>query len=277
MTRRVVADSSANLRNNPDGSFASAPLKIIIGGREFIDDENLDKQELLQFINTAKGTSSTSSPNIADWFDSFGNADEVFTIALTSKISSGYNSACTAASQYEYRYQGTRVFVLDAKSTGPESELLAERAMELAATDASFGQIANELQLYAQRTHLMFALKSVDNFARNGRVNPAIAKACGMLNIRIVGQASALGELEMLNKSRGEKAALAQLYSNMKDAGFDGGKVRIRHTQNLELAQKLAELVQHDFPSCDLKVAENEGLCSYYAEPGSILVGFVSE
>ncbi|MCQ2285538.1 MAG: ribonuclease Y, partial [Bacteroidales bacterium] len=46
------------------------------------------------------------------------------------------------------------------------------------------------VEAYMKRTHLMFALKKVDNFAKNGRVNPAIAKLASILDIRIVGQAS---------------------------------------------------------------------------------------
>ena len=120
----------------------------------------------------------------------------------------------------------------------------------------------------------MFSLKKVDNFAKNGRVNPLVAKLASALNIRIVGQASDQGELQVLHKSRGEKNALNQILTNMMECGFAGGRTILRHTQNLAAAQKLETLIKERFPECHITIGENEGLCSYYAEPGGLLVGF---
>lgn len=279
MERRIVADSSSNVYTMPETpgmSYACAPLKMYVGGREFVDDEFLDLPAFLSALKACKTKTSTSSPNIGDWMAAFEDADEVFAVALTSGISSGYNSALTAASLCESRCDDMRIHVIDSKSTGPELELFVEKYAEYIAQDLSFDEIVENIEAYKQRTHLMFMLRTVDNFARNGRVSPAVASVAGTLNIRIVGQASDLGELQMLNKVRGEKPSFDQLYANMKAAGFEGGKVRLRHTLNPEAAQILAELILADYPECDLTIAPNGGLCSYYAETGSVLVGFES-
>ena len=121
----------------------------------------------------------------------------------------------------------------------------------------------------------MFALKKVENFAKNGRVNPLVARLATALDIRIVGQASDGGELQLLQKVHGEKRALHQLLKNMIAAGFAGDMVRLRHTANPEAAQKLADEIKKSFPDCNIRISENRGLCSYYCERGGILVGFV--
>lgn len=277
MERRIIADSSSNVTSLQDVPFASAALKMIVDGREYVDDAALDVSAFRDVLAQTKGKTSTSSPNIGDWLDAFDDADEVFAVALTSGISSGYNSALTAASLYESRRFDARVFVLDSRSTGPELELIVEEYARLIRQDLPFSDIVSSIEAYSRRTHLMFTLSTVNNFARNGRVNPLIAKMAGTLNVRIVGQASELGELELVDKVRGCRPSLEQLLVNMKQVGFAGGNVRLRHTANLEAAEELAELIHNDYPDCDIVVGENRGLCSYYAEPGSVLVGFESK
>jgi outer membrane protein len=43
--RKIVADSSANLMKLEKVPFAAAPLKIIAGEREFVDDSQLDLED----------------------------------------------------------------------------------------------------------------------------------------------------------------------------------------------------------------------------------------
>jgi len=276
MERRIIADSSSNVVSLEDVPFSNAALKMIVDGREYVDDGTLDIPAFREALASTRGKTSTSSPNIGDWLEAFGDADEVFAVALTSGISSGYGSALTAGSLYQSRRFDARVFVLDSRSTGPELELIVEEYAHLIAQDLPFGEIVSRIGEYSQRTHLMFTLSSVNNFARNGRVSPLIARVASTLNVHIVGQASELGELELLDKVRGCGPSLQQLYANMGKAGFAGGKVRLRHTANPDAAQQLADLIRADYPACDIVTGENRGLCSYYAETGSVLVGFES-
>lgn len=276
MKRIIVADSSSNVRSLPDVDFASAPLTIHVEDKEFVDDETLDKQAMLDALEKTKKASSSSCPNIQDWLSAFGDADEVFAVALTSGISGGYNAAVNAAEQYAQQKPSAKVQVFDSKTTGPELELIVEKIAQLIKEDVSFEAIVSAIQDYMQQTHLMFALKKLDNFAKNGRVSPLVAHLAGMLNIRIVGQASSEGELQMLQKVRGEKGSLNQLFSNMREAGFNGRRAILRHTQNLAAAQRMEQLIKQHFPECNVSIGENGGLCSYYAEPGGLLVGFES-
>ena len=123
-------------------------------------------------------------------------------------------------------------------------------------------------------THLSFSLESLTNLARNGRVNPAVAKIAGVLGIRVVGVASDVGTLEPLHKIRGEKKALEALYQDMKDRGYKGGKVRIANCFNEPAGQTLEGLIRAQFPQAEVSHEKCGGLCSFYAEKGGLLVGY---
>lgn len=286
MKIKIVADSSANLLNGSDSLISSVPLTIVAGTNEYIDDSNLDVQSFVKELAAYSGKSSTACPGINDWLESFDNADLVFVITLTGHLSGCYNSARAAADLYMEDNPGKNVFVLDSLSTGPEMELLVDKAVAYVKEllnngcnlndDDFFDDVSHYITNCSRKTHLAFSLKSLSNFAKNGRVNAHLAKAAELLHIHIVGRASEIGDLEPLDKSRGEARAINQIFKNMKEAGFNGAKVIIRHTFNEEGAKALMNLIKQEFPLCEFKIGANRGLCSYYAEPGSILVGFES-
>ena len=112
------------------------------------------------------------------------------------------------------------------------------------------------------------------NLAQNGRISKLAATVAGVLGIRVVGQASAEGTLEMLGKCRGARRTLEFLLRAMERLGYRGGRVRIGHCQNEVLAQDLCSELLHLFPQADIKSYPLRGLCSYYAERGGIMLGF---
>ena len=276
MKRLIAVDSSANLSCTENTDFVSVPLKIVTDEKEYVDDQALDVPEMLRELKLYKGRSGTSCPSVSDWLTAFGDADEVFGLSLTSCLSGCWNAAQIAVQDFLAGRSGRKAFVLDTLSTGPELELLTEKLRELIGSGNPFESIREEIVRYAKCTHLMFSLKSLSNFAKNGRVSPVLAKAAGILGICIVGRASPEGQLEPQHNARGEKNAIQKLLSGVLEAGYNGGKVRIRHTENPDAAERFAKGLRSSFPSADIRIGRNRGLCSYYAEEGGLLVGFES-
>ena len=274
MKMKIVADSSANLLVFEGIPYASVPLKIVTAEREFVDDEALDTGEMLSYIEGHKGKSGTACPSVGEWLEAFGDAEGVFTVAITSNLSGSHNAAVQAKAVYEEQHPERKVCCLDSLSTGPEMVLIVEKLKELMESGLSFEEVETAIREYMKKTHLLFLLESVENLAKNGRVNPLIAKAVGFLNIRIVGKASDVGTLQQLHKCRGEKKGLETLLEEMKAHGFTGGKVRINHAHNPGAAQALLNLVQANFPNIEATIAPMTGLCCFYAERGSVMIGF---
>ena len=153
-------------------------------------------------------------------------------------------------------------------------KVLVEKLEELIGQGKDFDAISKEIAAYQEKTGLMFSLESLKNLANNGRVSTVVAKAAGLLGIRVVGQASARGDLEMLDKCRGQKRALSAIVGRMKEFGYKGGKVRIAHCSNEEAALKLKELIEAEYQDVEIECYKTRGLCSFYAEQGGMLIGY---
>lgn len=271
---KIAADSSADVLNRDAVPFAAAAMKIITDTKEFVDDANLNVADMISFFDTYKGKSKTSCPNPADWLEAFGDADDVFCVTITSNLSGSYNAACIAKQMYEAEHEGSRVFVIDSLSAGPELLLIIEKLEELIAQGVEFEEICKQIKAYQETIGLEFMLQSLKNLAANGRVSPAVAKIATLLGIRIVGKASDVGTLEPTDKCRGQARSLATMVKNMQAAGLNRGKVRIAHCYNEAAANELKELIAQKLPQAQVQIKECMGLCSFYAEKGGMLVGF---
>ena len=95
-----------------------------------------------------------------------------------------------------------------------------------------------------------------------------------MLGIRVIGQASAAGELDVICKTRGEHGALERIVLELKEHGYAGGRVIVSHCDNPAAAERLKHMIEAVFEGAQVVVNPCGGLCSYYAELGGLLVGY---
>ena len=267
-------DCCGFLRQPVHVDFECVPLKIITDDAEYLDNGTMDAVDMAQTLRTYKGKTSTSCPNVSDWLAAYEGADEVYAITITGTLSGSYNAAQLAAEEYQQENPGKRVFVLDSLSTGPEQRLLAEHLRDLLAEGKEFDEVCEEMLRYHKHTHLLFSLESLANLARNGRVKPAVAAVARMLGIRVIGQASEAGELDVLCKTRGEHGALERIVLELKEHGYTNGRLHISHCGNPAAAERLKHMVKAVFDGAKVDISECGGLCSYYAELGGLLVGY---
>lgn len=273
MKMRIVADSSASLITTPDHSFVSVPLTLRTADREFVDTADLDVKEMTEYLASYKGKSGSACPSSQDWFDAFGDAEEVYAVAITSNLSGSFNALRIAKEQYEEEYPGRKVCIIDSLSAGSELKLIIEKIQELKAEGKTFEEVSDAIVEYQKHTHMIFCLKSLTNLANNGRVNPAVAAIAGALNIHVVGVASEVGTLEQKVKARGMKKALAAIDALMKERNYNGGKVIIDHCFNETDANALRNQILASYPNADVRIQPTRGLCSFYAEVGGLMIG----
>lgn len=274
MNFKIVTDSSSDIIEFVNAPFASAPLKILTDEKEYIDCPSLDVEGMVNDLSKYKGKSSTSCPNPDDWVKAFGDAERVFCVTITGTLSGSYNAAKVAKELYEDMHPDRKVFVLNSLTTGPEMKIIIERISELVSSGLDFEDVCEQITEYSKQTGLIFILESMRNLANNGRVKPIVAKAAGLLCIRVVGKASDKGDLQQLDKCRGSEKTLSTVVSRLKEFGHKKGKIRIAHCFNPDFASQLKEKLTSEVENLDVEVYSCRGLCSFYAEKGGLLIGF---
>ena len=274
MDYKIVMDSAGDLLEMEQAEFSNVPLKILAGDREFVDDATTDVAEMVEYMRTYVGKSSTACPSAGEYLEAFGDAEDVYCVTITSGLSGSYNAACIAAQTYLEQHPQRRVHVFDSLTAGPEMTLVAEKIRELVHQKLPFDKIVSMVEEYNLKTQLAFSLESLHNLAQNGRVPVAVAKIAGMLSIRLVGKASDEGTLQPTGKARGDQKVPGELLKQLLSMGYKGGRVRIHHCYNLPSAQRLKNAILEKFLQASIIIQKTNALCSFYAEKGGMLVGF---
>ena len=279
----VVVDSSSDMacfkeqiNEQVDGKiiFDTVSLKLEAGEREFIDDENLDTREMMDYLKEYQGKTGSASPSPQDWYDIFEQADMCIAITITGAMSGSYRSACAAKDMIAEDYPDKKIYIMDSMSTGPEMVLLARKAISFALDDISFDEMVKMMNRYKERTHLYFVLENMDNLIKNGRVTKLEAGVASILGIKIMVKASSEGTLEIVKKSRGKTKVYDKLIEEMLDYGYIGGNVVISHCYNEAMAGYIKLKIIEKYPESNVTIINTGGLCSFYAEERGVLIGY---
>ena len=274
MEYRICADSSADVINLNKVPFGLASLTIRTKDKEFKDDENLDVEEMVNYLSHYHEKSSTACPSAHDWIVAFGGAKYVFAISITSGLSGSFNSLALAKKIYEEENPDFKVHIIDSLSTGPKMKLMINKLEELILNNLSFDEIINEIEAYKNSTDLIFMLESINNLANNGRVNKLVAKAVGLLGIKVIGKASNDGRLEVTDKKRGINMAINCIMDKLSKLKYNGKKILIGHCLNFDLANQIKNKVIEIYKQAEVEIYALRGLCSFYAEKGGLIIGF---
>jgi len=265
MTWKIVADSGCDYRQleNPafDTEFVSVPLTIQVADQVFVDDANLDIDKMMETMYATSEASKSACPSPDDYLRAFEGAKHIFVVTITGTLSGSHNSAQLAKNIYLEEHPDTQIHVIDSLSAGGEVGL-------------SFEEVVEVITTYQEKTKLLFVLAKVDNLVKNGRLSKLIGTVVGLLNIRMVGEASETGTLELLQKARGAKKSLQAAYEELIKAGYAGGRIVMAHRSNEKFCQQLSELLREKYPQADIRIIPTSGLCSFYAEEGGLLMGY---
>ncbi len=271
---KLIIDSSSNMKSDPDQNVEVVPLTISFGGKDYIDDQNLNIREFLNDMNQNQVAGKTTCPSIQAWLNALEGTEKAIIITMTSGMSGTFSSALQAKTMYEEKHPTSQIIVVDSRSAGPELTIVLHGIEKMIQGDIRFVDLEEVIAKFRMRTHLLFILQSLHNLSLNGRVSPVAAKVAGLLKINLIGTASKEGKLEPLTKARGMKKAMRELLKYMKDDNYHGGEVIIDHCENEKDAEIIKDKILAEYPDAQVTIRPMRGLCSFYAEEGGIMVGF---
>lgn len=278
MIWHLVSDTACDLFTLEGGEgkmdFTTIPFSIRIGGKEYIDDENMPVNEMLEANESHAEMAQTACPSPETWREKFSVPGPVIAFTISSALSGSYNSACTGRNMVLEEEPDKQIAVIDSKATGPEEAMLIWRARDLILKGKSFEEIEKELNAAAESIHTSFALASYHNLIKAGRVSRLIGFIAGHLGFWGIGIGDEQGEIAIRGKARGSKSMVRFLVEEISKVGIAGKQILISHCQNLKDALALKEALEKAFSQIEVLVQPTRGLDSFYAERSGLIVGY---
>ena len=281
MTWNIVSDSSCDLRMAAFESdrvrFETVPLRIQVGEREFLDNDDLVVPDLLDAMSQEKSASSTACPSPAAFARAFEAGDCTVCFTISTNLSGTYNAAVMGREMVLEEHPEKKICIIDSKATAGAMVLLIRKAKELMEADETgdFEGICDQLRLYQAALRTCFTLENFDNLIKNGRMRPLVGTLLHSLGIHVIADATPQGTIHVADKARGEVKtykAITALMKGSKDC--TGAEVVISHCENLTGAMKLKEQILADLPVKAVDIIPCRGLTSFYAMEKGLIIGY---
>jgi len=279
MNWNIVTDSSCDLLSlvgaaGPQITYTSVPFVISVGSKDYVDDDSLQLDEMLNAMEQEKKASHTSCPSPAAWIDAFRQDGPVIAITISKNLSGSYNSACAAREMLLEEEPQKRITIINSASAGPALILLVRKLCQNIRSGMNFEEVSARAQQDVDNFRTIFALCSFDNLVKNGRMPRLTGFVAQKLGFWGIGVATKEGTISIAGKTRGAKKAIAAIIEDMKTRSSSFHSVVISHCQNEAVAQALKEQILAQWHDLSVELHLTKGLCGYYAERSGLIVTY---
>jgi DegV family protein with EDD domain len=276
---KIVSDSSCDRLDTKDFrfDFDIAPLIVSIGDKNYIDDMDLNRLEMLEAMENFKGATMSACPSPNTWVEKVGDLDkydEIIFVSISGSLSGSYNSANIAKEMILETHPNTKIYVLDSLSASCNLIMLIDKINDFVGDGLTFEEICENIEKYKDTIELDFLLFSVENLVKSGRLNKIVGFAANKLGIAMIGERTKDGKIAPKTKARGKAKGLSLLNNVIMENNYKGGKMIISHCFNLADAMFIKNKVLETYPNVEIKIVEMSGLCCYYAERNGLIVAY---
>lgn len=277
MNFRIIADSSCDLTEDMkrEMNIRIVPLKLRLGEKEYVDDEGLDVKEYLKEMGLYEKHPETSCPPPGDFIKEYKEADNVFVVTLSSKLSGTYQSALTAKKILMEEVEDKFIHIFDSLSASVGETLVCRKIYELIKNNVENAEIVRKVTSYIGEMKTLFLLESLDHLAKAGRLNPIIAKVASILEIKPIMGAND-GNIKLVEKVRGYKRAFSRFIEIIGEQGveLEDRVLGIAYCNCRDRAMQFKEEVLKRYKFKDVVLVEMAGLSSTYADNGGLVIAF---
>lgn len=278
MEWKIVVDTACDFREIPNKAenviYERVPFSLQIEDKVFVDTLDLDIDKMMEEMYASSEPARSACPSPEAYLAAYRGAKNVIVLTLTGAMSGSYNSAVIGEKMLKEENKDVNIHIIDTLSAGGENDLYLLKINELIKEGLSFDEVVSEMKKYQENSKLIFVLEKVDNLVKNGRLNKLAATVVGLLNMRMVGEASNEGTLHLLHKVRGEKKAVSSVVDEMIKAGYKGGRIVVTHRNNEDICKKIQDKLREKFLNIEFMIVPTSGICSFYGEEGGMLLGY---
>ncbi len=284
MAYKIVVDSCCDLTAEMKkwSNLTVVPLTLQIGDYIIQDDENFDQDDFIKRMTSSNELAKSACPSPDAFAQACeGDADEVYILTITDKLSGCYNSAVQGVDLYKDDNPGSKkkIHVFNSLATSGLETIMAYKIKELADNGTAFEDLVKTVEDFCVKDcFLYFHLESFDALKGNGRLFNLGAKVIEALRVKLICRRTDYGNISLAGKDLSENRILQKLvaFVQKETAGCDlNGKMAVvSYVCCEDKANTIAKLIQEKTSYKDVIVLKASGLNSLYASNNGVLVSF---
>lgn len=277
MGYKILCDSCTDFTPEmlTDSCYVRIPLTIYAGDREFVDDGTIVQTELLDAMKASNTGTKTACPAPAAYLSHFDDAEDIYIVTLSARLSGSYNAADQAVKCYQEEGGTHNVHIFNSRSASAGQVQAALKIRELASAGTPFQEVVNQVEAYLDEMNTMFVLESLDNLRKNGRLTKVQALVTGSLRIKLLMGSTPEGEIMKLGQGFTERQTLNKMISRAaEEARHVGKRLVISHCNCPERANYVKELAEKLCRFGEILITATGGISTVYAYDGGIVIAY---
>ncbi|MCR4901320.1 MAG: DegV family protein [Butyrivibrio sp.] len=277
MSYKLVVDSCCDLPEDykKDPRIQRVPFVLQVEDKHIIDDDTFDQLDFIKRVAESEECPKSACPSPDLFLQAFETeAEDIYVVTISSKLSGCYNSAILAKSMYEEDHPGAKnIHVFDSRSACCGETQIAYRVMELAAEGKNFNEIVEDVENYRDGMNTYFVLDNLETLRKNGRLSGVKALVASTLSIKPV-MCGIQGSIAQRGQGIGIKKALMKMadicVAEVKDS--KDKTLMITHCNNYERSEVIKNLILSKAEFKKVVIVDASGLSTMYANDGGIVV-----
>ena len=249
----IVSDATVDLDKSILDSLnvRIIPMIYIMDGKENVfnpAEQEIDHDEFYKMVNAGVPVSTSQNPPtiFTDYYREFiKEAKKILYICFSSGLSGNYNSALMGAREIMEEYPDVQICVVDSLCASVGEGFLLREVCRKRDEGAEFSELVKYTEEIKRQVCHWFVVGNLDQLARGGRINPAVAKLGSILNIHPILTTDEEGKLKVSEKVRGMKKAINRLAEKFDKYAFNRAvhRIIVAHAGCPELAEELRKLM----------------------------------
>lgn len=250
--------------------------------RTTLDWKNITREKFYKTLSDKKNKVSSAAASPEEYYQTFKKYAEqgydILSMSISSKISTTYNIASSAAKRIREEYPDCNVYCLNSLRMSGSFGLLVAYACELKTQGKTFQEVIDWLEANKSRVHQMGPIDDLTFVARRGQISSGKAFMGNLVGIKPMGDSNADGYVTVLAKVKGIKKALDATvsYLNKMTAGEDQ-YIFIMHSDREQYALTLKEKIESTANFKKVFVSDVFSGCGTNIGPGMISLYFLGD
>ncbi len=209
----ITTDSTCDLpqRFIDENDITVVPLTVLLGDTVYRDGVDIKPDDVYSFVEKTGKLPKTSAVTPAEYFEVFkqltDEGKKVVHIGFSSGLSSSFQNACVAASEFD------NVFCVDSKTLCTAQGLLVLKACDYRAKGMDAKKIADRVTKLVPKVSATFVLDGLEYLHKGGRCSSVARFGANVLGIKpSIAVDNQTGKLEVSKKYRGKTELVYKQY-----------------------------------------------------------------
>ncbi|MBR1779488.1 MAG: DegV family protein [Clostridia bacterium] len=247
----IFTDSTSDLSQDIIDKYSInvIPIELSIDGKAFIKDYEISPKDFYNKIregNMPKTTCINSSTYMENFEPILKTGKDILYIAFSGSLSSIYSIASQTATALNKIYPNNKVIVVDSCAASMGQGVLVYHAAKMKAEGKTLEEVVSWLEESKNHMNTWFTVNDLFHLKRGGRISATTAILGEMLNVKPIMNINLSGELILISKIRGRRAAILELLNKIENLWMAEKNpfICIAHADALEDASFLADKIK---------------------------------